>query len=172
MPKMMSPKTTIWWVTDPTFNSSSPSAALLTSTANISDAIESGYKLGPTKSDVDKSTAITDQANVDQRTLSNYQGSLTFFRAGDPTDTTSSYYQAFQFFKQGLQTPAATRFGWLVRRVGYPYTLAAAAGQVVDCFYFTLGDPIDVSGKKAAPIQFTMNFYQQGKMALSVPLSA
>jgi hypothetical protein len=154
------------------FDPANPSVAKLTSSANISQAIVSGYKLGPTDSDTDSTTAITDAANVKNRTLSNYEGQLTMFREGDAVDTTSAFYRAFQFFKSGLATTGSTEFGYLVRRVGYTNTTAAAIGQEVESFYFTFSDPQDVDGDKGTPIQFTVKFHQQGSMALAKALVA
>lgn len=163
MPKMMSPKTTIWWVTDATYDPDNPQAALLTDARNVSCAIETGYSLGPTDSDTDDSSTICDTANVSTAVAYNYEGSLTFFREGDPADTTSAFARAFSFFKNGTQNGLVE--GYLVRRVGYVNTVAAAAGQEVESFKFIPDNPVDVVEDKA-PIRFTVPFKQQGKMSL------
>lgn len=167
MAKMMSPNTTIWWVTDATYNPDTPSAAKLTLAANISCAVVSGYTLNPTDSDVDDSTSICDGANVEVPTYYNYEGNITFFREGNIGDTTSDYAKAFAFFK----TRGNAAGGYLVRRVGYLSTVAAAAGQVVSSFKFISDNPQDVV-EDGGPIQFTVPFLPQGKMALNKTLVA
>lgn len=167
MAKMMSPNTTIWWITDATYNPDAPSAAKLLTAANISGAIVSGYTLNPTDSDVDDSTSIIDGANVEVPTYYNYEGNITFFRDADTTATTSDYAKAFAFFK----TKGTTAGGFLVRRVGYASTVAAAAGQVVSSFKFINDYPQDVV-EDGGPIQYTVPFLPQGAMALRKTLVA
>lgn len=167
MAKMMSPNTTIWWVTDAAYNPDAPSAAKLTLAANISGAVVSGYTLNPTDSDTDDSTSIIDGANVEVPTYYNYEGNITFFRDADVLATTSDYAKAFAFFK----TRGNTAGGYLVRRIGYASTVAAAAGQVVSSFKFISDNPQDVV-EDGGPIEFTVPFLPQGKMALNVTLVA
>jgi hypothetical protein len=167
MAKMMSPNTTLWWVTDATYNPDAPSAAKLTTAANISGAVVSGYTLNPTDSDTDDSTSIIDGANVEVPTYYNYEGSITFFRDSDLTATTTDYAKAFAFFK----TRGNTAGGYLVRRIGYASTVAAAVGQVVSSFKFISDNPQDVV-EDGGPIEFTVPFLPQGKMALNVTLLA
>lgn len=172
MPKMMAPLTTIWWVDNPAYNPDTPSAAMLTAAANISGAIESGYTLGATASEKDTSTTIVDSANVETPTAYNYEGSLTFFREGDSADTTSAFARAFAFFKDGLRTtPVAKRTGFLVKRVGYLNTVAAAVGQEVESYKFQFSNPKDEVVDKG-PIKFSMKFHPQGQMSLSKVLVA
>ena len=168
MGKRMSGRTTIWWVTDPAFDPDSPSAALLTTARNISCAIESGYSLGPVKSDVDNSSSICDNANVDNFTFYNYEASMTFFRDSDLAATTTDYAKAFNFFKAGT---SALQTGYLVRRTGYLSTVAAAVGQEVSSFKFVPDNTQDVDDG-TAPIRFTVPFKQQGKMSLFKTLVA
>lgn len=167
MAKMMSPKTTLWWVPIGTvgFNPDSPSAAVLTPARNVSNAVVSGYTLNPTDSDTDDSTSIADGANSQTPTFANYEGNITFFREGDLANTTSDYAKAFAFFKQ----PDAE--GYWVRRVGFRSNVAAAAAQEVDVFHFSSDVPQDVVGD-SGPIQFTVPFLPQGKMVLSKALVA
>ena len=163
MPKMMSPNTSVWWVTDATFDPTAPAASLLTAAADISCAIETGYKLGPTASDTDSSTTICDSAKVETMTAYNYQGSLSFFREGDLADTTSAFARAFAFFRSGTQNGLVE--GYLVRRVGYAQGTAPASGQFVDSFKFIPDNPQDeVSDKN--PVKFTVTFHPQGLMGL------
>jgi len=168
MAKMMSPKTTLWWVplsVVPTFNPEAPSAAALTQARNISCAVVSGYTLNPTDSDTDDSTSICDGANVQTPTFYNYEGNITFFREGDSANTTSDYAKAFAFFKnKGAE-------GYLVRRLGHLSSVPAAAGQVVSSFLFINDNPQDVQ-EDSGPIQFTTPFLPQGKMALYKTLVA
>lgn len=162
MGKQMSGRTSIWWVTDPTFDPDAPQAALLTPARNISCAIEQGYKLGPVKSDVDNSSTICDNANTDTFTLPNYEASLTMFREGDLAATTTDFAKAWAFFKAGTETQQE---GYLVRRVGYLRDVAPAAGQEVSSFRLIPDNPQDVDDA-SAPVRFTVDFKQQASMAL------
>lgn len=166
MAKMMSPNTTIWWVpSSVAWDVNTPSAALLTTARNISCAIVSGYTLNATDSDTDDSTSICDGSNVQAPTYYNYEGSITFFRDSDVTATTSDYAKAFAFFKNGRPS------GWLVRRIGYPSTTAAAVGQKVSSYKFIADNPQDVV-EDSGPIEFTVPFLQQGSMGLYKTLVA
>lgn len=169
MPRMMSPNTTVWWVTDPTFDPAAPSVALLTAGLNASCAIESGYKLGMTSSDTDSSTSICDSATVQNATAINYEGDLTFFREGDLADTTSAFAKAFEEFKDGIQ--GGNVEGYLVRRLGYLNTVAPAVGQFVDSFKFIPDNPKDVV-EDNGPIKFSVKFHQQGTVGLNKALVA
>lgn len=160
--KMMSPLTTIWWVIDPTFDPTAPSAALLTDARNISCAIATGYKLNPTDSKTDPSTTICDSENVVVMTSYNYEGSLTIFRDADLAATTSAFAKAWAFFKN-----KTGETGYLVRRVGKLNTAAASVGDELDSFKFIADDPMDVVGEDA-PIQATIEFFKQGQMELNV----
>lgn len=165
MAKMMSPNTTIWWITDATYNPDAPSAAKLTTATNISCAIVSGYTLNATDSDTDDSTSICDASNAGVPTFYNYEGNLTFFRDADLVTATTDFAKAFAFFKAGKST------GFLVRRVGYLSTVAAAAGQKVSSYKFISDNPQDVV-EDGGPVQYTVPFLSQGKMALNVTLLA
>ncbi len=165
MAKMMSPNTTIWWITNVAYNPDVPSAAILTTAANISCAIVSGYSLNATDSDTDDTTSICDGANVDVPTFYNYEASLTFFRDADTTATTTDFAKAFTFFKAGKQS------GYLVRRVGYLSSVAAAAAQKVSSYKVMSDNPQDVV-EDGGPVQYTVPFLPQGKMALNIALAA
>jgi hypothetical protein len=164
MPKMMSPNTAIWWITDPTYDPLAPSAALLTDAANLSKAIVNGYTLNPTKSDVDTSTNITDTSKVETPVRYNYEGNLTFNRESDQTATTTAYARAFAFFKSERTT------GFLVRRTGYLSDFPADAGQLVDSFKFINDVPKDVVEENL--INFATKFSPQGVMELRKALVA
>lgn len=166
MAKMMSPNTTIWWVPSTVaWDVNAPSAALLTAARNISCAIVSGYTLNATDSDTDDSTSICDGSNVELPTFYNYEGNITFFRDADTTATTSDYAKAFAFFKSGKAE------GWLVRRVGYLSSVAAAAGQKVSSYKFISDNPQDVV-EDGGPIEYTVPFLPQGSMGLHKTLVA
>jgi hypothetical protein len=166
MAKMMSPNTTIWWVPDSVnWNPAAPSAALLTTARNISCAVVSGYTLNATDSDTDDSTSICDGANVELPTYYNYEANITFFRDSNVADITSDYSKAFNFFKAGRQP------GWLVRRVGYLSSVAAAATQVVSSYKVISDYPQDVV-EDGGPIEFTVPFLPQGNMDLNRALVA
>ena len=166
MAKMMSPNTTIWWVPESAnWNPLVPSAALLTAARNISCAVVSGYTLNATDSDVDDSTSICDGANVELPTYYNYEANITFFRESNLADVTSDYYKAFSFFKAGRQS------GWLIRRVGYLSTVAAAATQVISSYKVISDYPQDVI-EDGGPIEFTVPFLPQGNMDLNRALVA
>ena len=168
MSKMLAPNTTIWWVPDSAgWNPAAPDHTLLTDARNISCAIDNGYKLGPTKSETDKSKSICENANSETRVAFNYEGSLTFFREGDLTNNTSAYAKAFAFFKDG--TKNGLNLGYLVRRTGYKNTVAAAAGQEVESFYFAPDNPMDEVADKTT-IKYTVTFKQQGVMDLFTAL--
>lgn len=160
MPKMMSPNTRIDWITDPTYDPASPSAALFTDATNISCAIVAGYTLNPTRSNVDTSKSICDSGTVENPGTYNYEGALTFFREGDLANTTSPYARAFEFFKKRGTT------GYLVRRTGFLNSKKVEAGQIVSSFKFTNDNPKDVVGDDEAPIQWTTKFNTQGRMEL------
>lgn len=170
MAKMMSPTETIWWVPSdtPGFDPDAPSAAALTEARNISCAVVSGYTLNPTDSDTDGTTSICNAANVETPTFYNYEANLTFFReeVGANEDNTSAYYRAFEFFNQ----PDAE--GYLVRRVGYRESVAAAAGQEVSSYLVSSDYAQDVVPDDGGPIQFTVPFLPQGKMAVNKTLVA
>jgi len=169
--KMLSPNVTLWWVTDPSFDPNSPSAAKLNAALNLSQAVTSGYTLGPTKSDVATAQAITDSSKFETPTFINYAGKLKFFRESDQANTTSVYYQAFNTFKAGTANGASLTTGYIVRRVGMLSTITGQAGQVVESFKFIPDNPIDDATDKAE-IFFEVNFQQQGSMGLFKTLLA
>lgn len=166
MAKMMSPNTTIWWIPDAiVYNPDAPSAAILTAARNISCAIVSGYSLNATDSDTDDSTSICDGANNGVPTFYNYEANITFFRDADVAATTSDYAKAFAFFKQGKQA------GWLVRRVGYLSSVAAASGQKVSSYKVISDNPQDAV-QDGGPVEYAVPFLPQGKMSLTTALVA
>jgi hypothetical protein len=158
MGKLMSPNTRIDWIEASAYDPLLPSAALFSDATNISCAIESGYTLNPTKSDVNTKKSICEDANVETPVRYNYEGNLTFFREGDLADTTSAFAIAFAFFGTVRKT------GYLVRRTGLRSTVAIAAAQKVDSFKFTSDFPQDVIDDDL--IEFSTKFLPQGRMEL------
>lgn len=158
MGKLMSPNTRIDWIEDETYNPLLPSAALFTDATNVSCAIETGYTLNPTKSDVNTKKSICEDANIETPVRYNYEGNITWFREGDLADTTSAFARAFAFFG----TVRAS--GYLVRRTGYRNTVDVEIGHKVDSFKFTSDFPQDVIDDDL--IEFSTKFAPQGRMEL------
>jgi hypothetical protein len=159
MGKMMSPNTRIDWIEATTYDPLNPSAALFSAATNISCAIETGYKLNPTKSDTNNKKSICEDANVENPVRYNYEGDLTFFREGDLADTTSPFSIAFAFFGTVRKT------GYLVRRTGLSNSAVVAVAQKVDSFKFISDYPKDVIDNDL--IEFNTKFHPQGLMALN-----
>ena len=169
MGKMMSPNTRIDWIDDSNtvlvatvatpYDPANPRVGHFSDATNISCAIESGYKLNPTKSDTNNKKSICEDANVETPVRYNYEGDLTFFREGDLADTTSPFAIAFAFFGTARKT------GWLVRRTGMRSTVATAIGHVVDSFKFISDFPKDVIDNDL--IEFSAKFHPQGHMELA-----
>ena len=166
MAKMMAPNTTIWWVTDPTYNPKLPKVTLLTAARNISCAIATGYTLNPTDSNTNDTTTICASNNGLSPTTYNYEGSLTIFRDEDLADVTSAFAKAWAFFKNKTGTD-----GYLVRRVGKLNTAPAAVGDALSSFKFIADNPQDVVNEDG-PIQATIKFLKQGQMELYKPAVA
>lgn len=166
MAKMMAPNTTIWWVTDPTFDPLAPKITLLTNARNISCAIATGYTLNPTDSNTDDTTTICDANNGQTPTTYNYEGNLTIFRDEDLEDTVSAFSKAWAFFKHKTDEE-----GYLVRRVGKLNTAPAAVGDALSSFKFIADNPQDVVNEDG-PIQATIKFLKQGQMELYKPAVA
>lgn len=164
--KMMAPKTTIWWVTDPTFDPLKPKVTLLTDARNISCAIATGYTLNPTDSNTDDSTSICNDNNGQTPTTYNYEASLTLFRDSDLADITSAFSKAWKLFEAKTGEP-----GYLVRRLGKLNTAPAAVGDEVSSFKLIAEDPADVVSEDG-PIQATIEFFKQGQMELYKPVVA
>lgn len=158
--KMMAPNTTLVWVpisgvVDP-YN---PTITELNAGTNISTAVVRGYKLNPNASDTDKTSAITDEGNVDNRTYSNYEGSLTFFRDANIQDNLSSFNKAWALFRR-----AGAR-GYLYRRVGKKNIALFVIGDECEGFLFESDWPQTLDGdSNGGPVQFTVPFLQQGSM--------
>lgn len=184
MAKMMPPGTTIWWVP---LEHAATEADLLKSTlynggqaraVNISCAVVAGFTLNATEAETDTTRSICDVGNVQNPTIGNYEGSLTFFReklatghkptpGNDPKATDAD--KAWELFKNGLRD---TTEGYLVKRLGTSRDTPVAAGQELSAFKFIAADPQDVEGDGTAPIQFTVSFMPQGHYFLNRPATA
>jgi len=162
--KMMSPNTRIDWIpVSGVVDAINPTITELNGGTNISTAIVRGYTLNPTSSDTDSTSAITDESNVDNRTYSNYEGSITFFRDANINDNVSSYNKAWALFRR-----AGAR-GYLYRRLGQKNTVAHSVGGEIEGFLFESDWPQTIDGgDSGGPIQFTVPFLKQGVMTGAV----
>lgn len=164
MGKLISGKTLIHWIEDPSYDPLAPKLSLFTADTDISCAIDSGYTLNPTKSDVNTKRSICEEAESETPVRYNYEGALTFFREGDLAETASAYARAFAFF--GTEK----KIGYLVRRSAIPRSVALAVGQKVDSFKFQNDLPQDVIDDDL--IEFSTKFLQQGSMELDKAIVA
>lgn len=172
--KLVSPNTTIWWVdATGTFLPTAPDASNLVAdlgagkAVNLSAAVATGYTLNATASDTDNSKTIVDEGNSQSRGNGNYTASIPFFREADPvTNTDSVFLAAYNLFK----TKGAN--GTLVKRLGFKYTVAPAAGQLVSVYTVLADNPRDEESNAGGPIQFLVPFFPQGYMKVNVALVA
>ena len=164
--KMMSPKTTIWWVplaglTTP----AAPKATEINAGTNISCAIVTGFTLNATASDTDDSKTICDEGNVQSRTLGNYEANLSFFR--DPIGAGPTVFTtAYDLFK------VARVEGWLISRQGKKSTQVAAVADIVSVFKVMNDSSMDETSDKGTPIRFTVPFLQRGAQYTNVDVVA
>lgn len=164
--KMMSPNTTIWYVplaglTTP----AAPKATEINAGTNISCAIVTGYTLNATASDTDDSKTICDEANVQTRTLGNYEANISFFR--DPVGATPTVFTtAYDLFK------VARVEGWLVSRQGKKSTALAAVSDIVSVYKVMNDASMDETSDKGTPIRFTVPFLQRGEFYVNTTVVA
>lgn len=168
MGKMMPPNVRIDWVpvaglTTP----GAPKATELNAGTNVSAAIETGYKLGATDSDVDNSRTIVDEGMVDTPTLGNYEAMLTIFKDEIGTGTNIAPIPATVFTTVFNLFKTAKVEGWLVKRYGKLNSVAYAAGDVVSVFRVTNDHFRERDGEKAAPTRVEIEFAQAGEMYLN-----
>lgn len=164
--KMLSPKTTIWWVPLAGLaNYLAPTAAEINAGVNISCAIVTGYTLNATDSDVDNTKSICDNSNTSNPTFDNYDANLTFFRS-IIADSTGVYVAAFNLFK----TEGAA--GYLIRRIGKDNAAVAAIGDTVSVFGVESDVPTDTESDAGGPIQLGVPFLPQGKMKINYTIAA
>src|SRR5665648_340816 len=129
--------TTYWWVageTEPT------TAILVTAGTNIAADVIATTKVGPVSSDTVSEKTITDTSNAVVPIIGNYEGNLVMVRdltAGAPTANDA-------LISIGAVSGIV---GWLVKRVGFASTVAAAATQKVDRFKFMTDTPQKSGGE-------------------------
>lgn len=162
MPRMVDLNaTTYWWVTG---EAEPATAAAVTAGVNISQYVVASTKVGPTSSDTVSEKSITDTSNAVVPVIGNYEGTLVLFRdltAGAPTAN------------DPLATIAAASgvVGWIVKRVGYASTVAAAAAQKVDRFKFMTDTPQKSGGEGDGYLKVTIPLLQQGSYKVEVALT-
>jgi len=126
------------------------------------------YDLGANDSNKIDDRGIIDEGMVETRGFAQFSGSLMFFR-GITSESTGSYYNAFEAFKAAA---AGTRpNGFLVTRVGIPASTALAAGQEVSAFKF-IADAFMDNTEGEDSVKFMVNFAPQGKLAVNVATTA
>jgi len=158
--------TTYWWVEASAItDAEAVSAAVLTSTANISPYVVASTKIGPAKSDSISEKSITDVANCDVPVTGNFEGTLVAFRdftAGVPTET------------DVLTTVASTAgvAGWIVRRTGFAAISAAVAAQVVEVYKFMTDNPQPSAGSGEGYLKATIPLFPQGVFSTASTLVA
>ena len=164
--KMMSPNTRLDFIPEDAvdalgeaYDPEAPKAEFFTDATNLSCAVVAGYTLNPAKSTTDSTKSICDEATVENPASVNYEGMFTFFREGDPLDTTSAYSRAFAEFRTGGKR------GYWVRRTGKKNMVPVTAGDTVSSFLFESDEPKDVLADDA-PIQFSAKMLQQASMSL------
>ena len=132
---------------------------------NISPYVLGTTAINPTSSDTVSEKGITDMANVNVPTIGNYEGNLVLFRdlasgvptANDPWDI---------FTAAGIA-------GWIVRRIGLPYSTAyAATTQKVDVFLFTTDNPQPSGGQSDGYLKLTVPLLAAGTFYMNVALQA
>lgn len=153
--------TTYWWVAGATVPAT---AAAVTAGVNISQYVVASTRIGPTASDTVNEKSITDTSNSVVPIIGNYEGTLVLHRdltagaptASDPLTTIAS---------------ASGVVGWIVKRVGYASTVAAAAGQKVDRFLFMTDTPQKSGGEGDGYLKVTIPLLQQGTYSVEVALT-
>lgn len=164
--KMMSPKTTVWFLALAALTTpAAPKATEINAGTNLSCAIVTGMTLNATASDTDDSKTICDESNVQTRTLGNYEANLSFFR--DPVGAAPTVFTtAYDLFK------VARVEGWLISRQGKKSTELAAVGDIVSVFKVMSDSPMDESDDKGTPIRLTVPFLQRGEMHVNTTVVA
>lgn len=168
MGKMMPPNIRIDWVPAAGLTTpGEPKATELNLGTNLTDAIETGYRLGATASDTDDSKTIGDEGNTETPTIGNYEAMLTIFKDDIGTGTNavpqnaSVFTTVFNLFKAGRVE------GWLVKRLGYKKTVAYAAGQEVSVFRVVNDYVRETDGDKGAPNRVEIEFGALGEFYLN-----
>lgn len=148
------------WVLDASMTTAQaavPPAATLNAALDLSPAIAwQDFALGATDSDDVEDRGITDPGNAVSRGFSNFEGTLTFFRDANPSDSTSDYVKAFNAFK----TPRT--YGYLVIRVAdQKWSTPWAAGDRVSVYRF-IADIVTDDAEGDDSVKFTVKFLPQG----------
>lgn len=158
--------TTYWWVAASDITDTAAiSAAKLTAAKNISEFVVSTTNVGPTASDTVSEKSITDTANVVVPTVGNYEGTLVLFR-----DFTTGVPTANDVLTTITKVAGTT--GWIVKRLGYPSTTAAAAAQVVSAYKFTTDVPQVTGGQSDGYLKATIPLLQAGSFKVEVAILA
>lgn len=123
-----------------------------------------GYDLGATDSNKIDDRGIIDTGAVQERGFAQFSGALTFFR-GVTSETTGSYYGAYEAFKAA--TDGTRPVGFLVTRINTPSSVALGAGQSVNAFKF-IADAFMDNTEGEDSVKFMVNFMPQGKLGVNV----
>ena len=131
---------------------------------NISPAVTDDYTLNMTDSDSDDSLAIIDNASVSTPTFYNYEASLDGFRDTDATATS-----VYNKFRDLFDVPDVKYY--LIKRVGYAYDAAFAAGQEVSVYGVKTDFPVDLVGD-GEMLRIGARFLTTGEVAVNVAVTA
>lgn len=154
--------TTYWWVTtlaDP----AAPTATEITAGKNISQFLTTATTFGADDSDTVSEKAITETAQIDVPTIQKYAASLEFFR--DFTASAPSTQDLSTVF-QGKNEQ-----GYLVRRIGFPSSTAAASTQKVEIGKFIADVPKYRGGEGNGFVKGSVKMLQQGYYAANVAIA-
>lgn len=178
--KLLGPTTTIWWfdltaITTPEAPKVADMTAALAKAVgtagygrNVSVAMAKGYTLNPQDSDTNTDGSIVDTGAGETRGAANYEGMFPFFLEADAdTNTESLYQEAYEMFKVSGKT------GYAIRRLGALYTVAPAAGQLVDIFKFQTGMPrLTEPDNNSGAFHFDVPLFKQGFVRTNIALVA
>lgn len=150
------------WILDASMTptqAANPTAAILNAGLDLSPAIAwQDFALGNTDSDDVEDRGITDVGNAVSRGFANFEGTLSFFRDANPSDSSSDYVKAFNAFK----TPRT--YGYLVIRVAdKKWSDPFAAGDRVSVYRF-VADTVTDDTEGDDSVKFTVNFLPQGTL--------
>jgi hypothetical protein len=123
-----------------------------------------GYDLGATDSNKIDDRGIVDTGAVQERGFAQFSGALTFFR-GVTSETTGSYYAAYEAFKAA--TDGTRPVGFLVTRINTATSVSLGAGQLVNAFKF-IADAFMDNTEGEDSVKFMVNFMPQGKLGVNV----
>ena len=156
----------VWWIPTASVTNEStflatPSAAIVNGGVSLTEAVAwDGYNLGATDSNKIDDKSIIDAANSQARGFSQFAGSLTFFR-GVTSETTGSYYTAFETFKVSTNARVG---GYLVTRIGKG-TGVVVSGDKVNVFKF-IADAVMDNTEGEDSVKFMVNFQPQGLLGV------